>query len=204
MTRIREAGKSSKSDDAVAGGLNWRVKGRKRQKRSGGRPRKESVKAAALVKIMLGSGPCREQEVWERLKQEGCSFRTYHRVRRSLQVESLRVGGPKDGRWILRLATEGPSNAGLPLSQPSIEEAPRFPEGRMLSKQDRLTLALRYVQHYGSISNRQLRELTHTSVERASLDLTTLLTQGDVRALGNSWGRKYVLPDPIVEVALPI
>ncbi len=63
-----------------------------------------------------------------------------------------------------------------------------------LEQEQRLTLAMRYVQENGSITNQEYRELTGTSDRSALRDLATLVAQGVLKVIGQKRARRYELP----------
>jgi predicted HTH transcriptional regulator len=64
----------------------------------------------------------------------------------------------------------------------------------LLDQDRRMMIALRYVQEHGAILNREYRELTGASEPTAYRDLETLVTQGVLKRVGKTRGRRYRLP----------
>ncbi len=79
-----------------------------------------------------------------------------------------------------------------------IQEAPRrelravIPEA--LEREQRLVLAMIYIQENGYINNVEYRKLTGVSERVAARDLAELVSSGSLRALGKARSRQYRLP----------
>lgn len=56
-----------------------------------------------LLRTLLQNGPLREREVWEVIDQAGYSFKSYHRARRAMHIESIRYGWGSNGYWEIHL-----------------------------------------------------------------------------------------------------
>ena len=63
-----------------------------------------------------------------------------------------------------------------------------------MDQESRMSLAMRYVQERGSISNNEYRTLTGVSDNTALRDLELLVTQGVLRRVGKTRARRYKLP----------
>lgn len=61
----------------------------------------------------------------------------------------------------------------------------------LLNQQQRMILAMHYVQEQGSITNKKYRELTGASENTALRDLEILVEQGSLKSVGKKRGRQY-------------
>ncbi|MFL5626835.1 MAG: ATP-binding protein [Ktedonobacteraceae bacterium] len=65
---------------------------------------------------------------------------------------------------------------------------------RILDQRVRIELAMRHIQEYGSILNREYRNLTGVSEQTAMRDLEMLVEQGTLKKVGKTRARQYKLP----------
>jgi len=63
-----------------------------------------------------------------------------------------------------------------------------------IEQKQRITLAMKHVQHHGSITNREYREITGAKDTTVLRDLEILLDRGVLKAVGKGRSRKYTLP----------
>ncbi len=67
-------------------------------------------------------------------------------------------------------------------------------EKEQRGQERRKTLAMRYIQEHGFITNREYRELTRVSENTALRDLEELVAKGVLKKTGKTRGRQYRLP----------
>lgn len=67
-------------------------------------------------------------------------------------------------------------------------------ESLLIEQEQRMRLAMQYVQEHGVITNTQYRELTGISEATARRDLEVLVARGALRGIGKTRGRQYRLP----------
>jgi predicted HTH transcriptional regulator len=65
---------------------------------------------------------------------------------------------------------------------------------RLIEGGETSTVAMRYVQEHGSITNGEYRQLTGISINTALPDLEALLARGSLKIIGKRRGRRYELP----------
>lgn len=64
----------------------------------------------------------------------------------------------------------------------------------LLEQEQRLLLAMRYIQQHGFITNQEYRQLTGASDRSALRDLDALVAQGALKTVGRKRARRYELP----------
>ncbi|HEX2912172.1 MAG TPA: helix-turn-helix domain-containing protein [Chloroflexia bacterium] len=91
--------------------------------------------------------------------------------------------------------TESTGAEQLEAAKPQFTAEEEFgaPRGGILTEERRKERALQYVHKYGSITNKEYREITGASDNTALRDLEDLVQQGSLRATGKRRGRKYLL-----------
>ncbi len=61
----------------------------------------KSIKS--LLSTLLRDGPCPEREIWHEVERAGFSFRSYHRARKALRIQTERYGWGENGHWEISL-----------------------------------------------------------------------------------------------------
>lgn len=67
-------------------------------------------------------------------------------------------------------------------------------ESLLIEQEQRMRVAMQYIQEYGAITNTQYRKLTGVSEATARRDLEALVARGALRGIGKTRGRQYQLP----------